>query len=286
MDRRLNTALIGRTAAAGVLLLTAGCFAENRTGVSQVQTAAPAQATLAPEPSEEVAPEPKPRAVAAKPQPEKKRKPTVAKAPEAPTTQAIGASTLKSSVRAPRWQVGDRWRYNDGYGLRVESVQDGLVTMRRLDDPEQWQIRRGFLREMSQSATTLRQVTFRSVPADAGMWLSKSKPLVFTREYTANRRTLVHNTSWVVEGEERITVPAGTFDAIVIVMRTRNTTTGWTGFERWWYVPEVRNYVRMEYRYGQQPIGSRVLTEFEPAGTRVSRADPTLDVPAPRKKRK
>jgi len=45
----------------------------------------------------------------------------------------------------------------------------------------------------------------------------------------------------------------------VVVMRTRNPETGWTGFERWWYAPEARHYVRLEYRYGDQPVGSRVL---------------------------
>lgn len=282
MDRGMNTKLIGRTAAAGVLLLTAGCFAENRTGVSSSQTALPADTALAAAPAvQPTKPEAKPAKPARKAS-KPKQKPV--KTASAESTQFISRSAPGSAIRAPKWQVGDRWRYNDGYGLRVESIDGDLVTMRRLDDPDQWLIRRGFLREMSQSSTALRQVTYRSVAADAGMWLSKSRPLVFTREYTSNRRTLVHNTSWVVEGEERITVPAGSFNTTIIVMRTRNAATGWTGFERWWYAPEVRNYVRMEYRYGKQPIGSRVLTSFEPAGTRVSKADPTLSVPAPRMK--
>lgn len=179
------------------------------------------------------------------------------------------------AVEAPEWQVGDRWRYNDGYGMRVEAVDSGLVTFRRLDDATQWVKRRGFLRETAQSATTLRQVIYRSIPADAGQRLNAASPLVFTREYTANKRMLVHNTSWVVEGREKVTVPAGSFDSYIIVMRTRNAATGWTGFERWWYAPEVRNYVRMEYRYGQQPIGSRVLVSFEPGGAQLSKAAAT-----------
>lgn len=283
MDRGMNSVLIGRTAAAGMLMLTAGCFADNRTGASSVQTAATAEKAPAAAPVETVPLDAQPAKPVGKATTSKhKAKKVQQKASE--TTQFISRFAPDAAVRAPNWQVGDRWRYNDGYGLRVESIEGDLVTMQRLDDPTQWMVRRGFLREMSQSATMLRQVTFRSVPADAGMWLSKSRPLVFTREYTSNRRTLVHNTSWVVEGEERITVPAGSFNTTIIVMRTRNAATGWTGFERWWYAPEVRNYVRMEYRYGKQPIGSRVLVSFEPAGTRVSKVDPTLAVPAPRMK--
>ncbi|WP_417518821.1 hypothetical protein [Minwuia sp.] len=178
------------------------------------------------------------------------------------------------SVSAPRWQIGDRWRYNDGYGLQVEDAGGGVTLLRRLDDPTQWISRRGFLREAAQSATAYREIVYRSIPADAGMSLSANEPLVFTREYTANNVTRVHVTSWMLEGQERISVPAGAFDTYIVVMRTRNAVTGWTGFERWWYAPAARNYVRMEYRYGDQGLGSRVLIDFQPAGTQVSELDP------------
>lgn len=170
------------------------------------------------------------------------------------------------SVPAPAWRVGDYWRYNDGYGLEVVGAEGGATRLRRLDDPSQWITRRGFLREAAQSSSTLRQITYRSVPADAGLLLRSDRPLVFTREYTANEETLVHLTSWVVEDREQVSVPAGQFDTYVVVMRTRNATTGWTGFERWWYAPEVGNYVRMEYRYGNQGIGSRVLIDHGRGG--------------------
>ena len=51
-------------------------------------------------------------------------------------------------------------------------------------------------------------------------------------------------------------------------MRSRNAATNWTGFERWWYSPEVRHYVRMEYRYGKHPVSSRVLMDFSPGAAR------------------
>jgi hypothetical protein len=44
-------------------------------------------------------------------------------------------------------------------------------------------------------------------------------------------------------------------------MRARSLTDDWTGFERWWYSPQVKNYVRMEYQYGSV-TGSRVLTHY------------------------
>ena len=45
-------------------------------------------------------------------------------------------------------------------------------------------------------------------------------------------------------------------------MRTRSLKTDWTGYERWWYSPKAKNYVRMEYKYGESPESSRVLMSY------------------------
>ena len=41
----------------------------------------------------------------------------------------------------------------------------------------------------------------------------------------------------------------------------------WTGFERWWYSPQAQNYVRMEFKYGPEPDGSRVLMNYHLASS-------------------
>lgn len=182
----------------------------------------------------------------------------------------VAASPLE--VSAPDWRVGDQWTYSDGYGLTVMQAENGLTVFQRTDEPEQWFSRKGFLRQDAQSATTLRSVVYRSIPVTQAAVLQGGDPLVFTREFTTKGATLVHSTSWVVEGRDTISVPAGDFDCYVMVMRTRNAETGWTGFERWWYAPKVRHYVRMEYRYGDKPVASRVLTQYTPNGAYVAGA--------------
>ncbi len=169
-------------------------------------------------------------------------------------------------VRAPAWRVGSQWQYSDGYGLRVTRVDGPVTTFARLDDPSQWVARRGFLREDAQSATTLRRLLFEDLPSGAGGALSSAAPLTYRREYSADGTQRTHATSWSVEGRERVKVPAGEFDCDVLVMRTRDASSNWTGFERWWYSPAAQNYVRMEYRYGAAAPGSRVLLHFELAG--------------------
>lgn len=170
------------------------------------------------------------------------------------------ASNLK--LTPPRYQVGDEWQYSDGYGMRVASVNGDIARFDRLDAPGQWFTRRGIFREQAQSQSGLRNVVFRSGDIDEFYKLPFGQPIVFTREYTRNGEMIRHNTSYVIEGVTKVTVPAGTFEAFIIVMRTRSLTGSWTGFERIWYAPALRNYVRMEYRYGDMPDQSRVLVNY------------------------
>lgn len=186
----------------------------------------------------------------------------------APATTPVTEDFSGPAVAAPRWVRGDRWMYSDGYGLQVIGVDGDITRFQRLDDPGQWFTRHGFLRQEAQSATAHRRVVFRSIDAAEAQTLQMRRPVVFTREYTSNQQPRVHRTSWILEGRETITVPAGTFDTWVIVMRSRNAATNWTGFERWWYSPEVRHYVRLEYRYGKHPVSSRVLMDFSPGAAR------------------
>lgn len=186
--------------------------------------------------------------------------PAVADAP----TLLLPDRPANAPLTPPDWKVGDSWTYSDGYGMRVvELLPGGAAKFQRTDDTKQWFVARGHFRESSQSATTLRQVVFRSEEPSQLYDLPAGKPVVFIREYTRNGVLVRHRTSWVLEGRETITVPAGTFDTFILTMRSRSLTGNWTGFERWWYSPEARNYVRMEYKYGEAPESARVLTAFQ-----------------------
>jgi hypothetical protein len=102
--------------------------------------------------------------------------------------------------------------------------------------------------------------------------------LTFQREYLSNNRLIIHASSWTVEGHQRITVPAGTFDCWVIVWRARSLKSNWTGFERWWYSPETQQYVRLEYKYGAGATASRVLMRYhlaEPGEVSPASVGPT-----------
>ncbi|MEI6987202.1 MAG: hypothetical protein WCK65_13845 [Rhodospirillaceae bacterium] len=180
--------------------------------------------------------------------------------------KAVPSSLESMVLTKPKWNEGESWKYSDGYGMRVEEVGPKLTRFQRLDDSSQWYTSNGFFREKSQSASAFRQTVFRSENPERFFTAAPGESVVFVREYLRDKKMMRHQTSWVVESKETITVPAGTYDTFVIVMRTRSLTSNWTGFERWWYAPAVKNYVRMEYRYGQSPEGARVLVSYNNGG--------------------
>ncbi len=197
------------------------------------------------------------------------------------TTGALAAPVPSNTVvTAPHWSAGSEWHYSDGYAVKVASVSPKGALFERLDAPGQSFMRDGFIRTDSTSATATRKAIYRTVPNNAGQSLSAAKPLTFEREYLNNGKLMVHASSWTVEGRETITVPAGTFDCWVVVWRTRSLRSDWTGFERWWYSPDAQNYVRMEYKYGPESDGSRVLMNYRLAVTPVAANLPSA-APAP-----
>ena len=168
------------------------------------------------------------------------------------------------SLPVPSYAAGDQWVYSDGYGLRVNSIRpDGLARFDRLDAPNEWFVSKAIFREEAQSSRVHRAVVFRTGDPMQIFTAPVGQTVSFVREYMRNGELIRHRTSWVIEGRERITVPAGSFDTWVLVMRSDSLTSNWRGYERWYYSPQVKNYVRLEYKYGDAPDGSRVLMTYQ-----------------------
>lgn len=181
-------------------------------------------------------------------------------------TQESVLRTLRTQVTdlavLPSWRMGDYWEYSDGYGLQVVETDGKVATLKRTDRPDDWVKRDGLFKIDSMDDGVQRKVIYRSPDPSALFPLVIGKNVSFVREYLADKKLHVHKTSWAVLGRETIEVPAGKFDCWVLEWSTRSQKSNWSGYEKWWYSPEVRNYVRMEYRYGKVPDSSRVLVKY------------------------
>ena len=178
-----------------------------------------------------------------------------------------GSLKKNAELQVPKWLVGDTWKYSDGYSITITKILPDGRTMFNRDDNSHWFTRRGFFREEYQTEKIHRLVVYRA-PDPLKLFPAKHQNQVsFIREYMRNDKLVRHRTSWQIEKREKITVPAGTFDTWVLVWRSNGMDSNWRGYERWYYSPAVRNYVRLEYKYGDAPGGSRVLMSFDVKGT-------------------
>ena len=181
-------------------------------------------------------------------------------------TPAVTSAKPKpaSTLTPPTYVVGNEWKYSDGYAIRVTEVIDkGKAKFVRTDVEEQWFIRKAIFKEESQSRKVHRLVVYQTADPMALFSAKTNQPIVYIREYMRNGELVRHRTSWVIEGREKITVPAGTFDTWVLVMRTQSLTSNWRGYERWYYSPKINGYARLEFKYGEAPDGARVLMSYK-----------------------
>lgn len=178
------------------------------------------------------------------------------------SSSAIAQAANPLDASSPRWTKGDSWEFSDGYALRVDAIGKDSALFMRTDIAETWTRRESIFPIESVSDSTHRKLVFRDRDPREIFPLAVGNQTVFKREYLANEKLRVHRTSWIVEKRERLRVPAGEFETWVLVRRTRSEHSEWTGYERWWYSPQARMYVRLEYRYGDGKLGSRVLTKY------------------------
>jgi hypothetical protein len=208
---------------------------------------------------------------------------------------APGAAPL-GRAELPVWQVGDEWTYRweseRGKGTFTwvvvrEEVVNGEAEYVTVSGARETYRRRS---DLAFRLTTLDgKVEERATPPTRNyMWpltVGKSWEYSYTRERPLERVTDELIMAGVVEREETVTVPAGTFPTFKLVYRNTRTRTV---VGEWWYAPAVKSFVRQRYR--QPGVGfwvERQLVAFKLAGTVAAAPTPTppvsprATVPAP-----
>jgi len=166
---------------------------------------------------------------------------------------AAATAALSEPVMVPVWKVGDEWEYAykspAASGTYIWSV-DRLEVL----DGTQHYVTKSGTRELffrvSDLASGLERVdgvvVLRFTPAR----LNYSWPLASGKaweqdnreERPVDRQTTNRNSAWDVEAEESVAVPAGTFRALKIVWRNRNTSAV---LAELWYAPAIKQWVKI-----------------------------------------
>lgn len=201
------------------------------------------------------------------------------------------------TVQAPVLQAGDAWHWQDEKGAKwtrryIRQTEDGLFLM----DSGPNQPHRFF-----DNTHTLRKV-YRD-----GIWITRANadfpdlgqlvlifPLQIGSSWSAQvlapstfGMLLNWSQTFTVVGCEQVTVPAGTFLALVIEedQRVLGDPTRGNCVRTWWYAPEVKFFVKLTHGRASHPgywSGSRdwALTSYQLAGGPASRPQGRLALQA------
>lgn len=166
---------------------------------------------------------------------------------------AVASTALSGPIMVPVWKVGDEWQYAykspSDSGTYVWSVN----RLEMLDGVQHYVIKTGtreIFYRVSDLASSLERVDgvviVREAPSRlAYVWpltVGKTWEQTHRQERPVDRTTTDRDSLWTVESEDTVTVPAGTFRALKITWRNKNT--GALIYEMW-YAPDVKQWVKI-----------------------------------------
>jgi hypothetical protein len=203
--------------------------------------------------------------------------------PSSPPVPVVSPAPVRTAA-APTWQPGDRWTYlwtsgNDRGSKTVEvrEVKDlnGIryYVVRNADADHYWTLDLHWAGSVRDSKVEARMVP----PEPWFTWpLQVGQQWQHRGEYEQAGGKQRAEDAFVVVGTEAVEVPAGTFLGFKI------TRTGNGGdSDQYWYVPEVRYYVRWIGRRGNVQFEER-LSEYRVAGALPGSTEPPRSPSSPR----
>ncbi len=183
--------------------------------------------------------------------------------PSAPVKLAVASAAMVSN--AAGYTVGDRWRYQtvdkfkqevvDNWTRQVNQISpsgDVLLNNSRV----RFNQRGDIMSTRSADGRNLREFFqgYRYIPTSLTVGFSEPMQTRSTWRNGDNSGEGEIKGTLKVVSRERVRVPAGEFNALLVVFNGYSTGKTSSGFtynnsikETWWYVPELRNYVAQEY---------------------------------------
>jgi hypothetical protein len=170
-------------------------------------------------------------------------------------TMRSAASTPNGAgpILAPVWRVGDEWEYAYKSPSDSGTYVWSLNRVEMLDGVQHYVIKVGtreIFYRVSDLASSLERVDGVVIQRDTPsrhsyVWplaVGKTWEQTHRQERPVDRTTTDRNSLWTAESEETVTVPAGTFRALKITWRNKNT--GALLYEMW-YAPDVKQWVKI-----------------------------------------
>jgi hypothetical protein len=166
---------------------------------------------------------------------------------------AAGTPVQSAAIMAPSWQMGDEWQYAYKSPSDSGSYVWSVDRIEMLNGAQHYVVKAGtreIFYRVSDFASSLERLNGVVVVSHTPPRLNFAWPLTVGKrweqshrdERPVERQTTDRNSLWVVESEETVTVPAGTFRTMKITWRNKNTNA--VNYEMW-YAPEAKQWVKI-----------------------------------------
>lgn len=169
----------------------------------------------------------------------------------------------QDKIEAPVWNVGDKWTFKgvDGntFTNQVMDIKEDLFVVRMGGNPNL-----NAFDKKNMNVKFLIAEGGRQVEADNPLRKLFDFPIAVGKKWSdvttaypptgpKKRRMgkMIFDHDFKVEGTEEITTPAGKFNAYKIHYKSTDRNSNRSGWIRFWYSPEVKNWVKREAEKGR-----------------------------------
>lgn len=160
----------------------------------------------------------------------------------------------------PEYAVGEYFAFDNGRTAVVTAVSNQQVTWRYNNGATSTGYRNFILPALTWKSTGSRSKAASNAPADMLWPLATGNRGQYQSHQTITRNDPAESTQlsrqWYcsVEGTQRVSVPAGSFDTYVIACeRYSSTGQSWRATRRYYYAPDIGHYVIREDQYRGRP---------------------------------
>lgn len=186
---------------------------------------------------------------------------------------------VMAKAQLPDYAPGEYFVFDDGSAVLVSEVSDGLVTWRH----ENGVISKGYpnfiIPDLSWTSANRFSEARTTAPPDLLWPLAAGKRGTFDFEQAIASNDgsaptqLVRRWTCTVEGTERVSVAAGSFDTVVIACNRYSDAGSWRATRRFYYAPDLGYYVLREDRHHRRTDTRRELVNHGFNSTVLSKRD-------------
>ncbi len=174
-----------------------------------------------------------------------------------------------SEAALPDYSVGEFFSYDDGTTAVVTATSNGQITWHYNNGATSTGYRNFILPALSWTSANRFSKASTTAPVDMLWPLAIGNQGQFETHQILSKKNQIASTertrkwSCVVEGTQRVSVPAGTFDTYVIVCQRRSSSSNsWRATRRYYYAPDLGHYVIREDKFRSRPDKIRKLVTY------------------------